>query len=70
MALKLASPPSDLMDLNETCELLRKSRPFVYMAIRSLGLPARRMGSRWMFSRSETEAWFRSRPGVNVPIAS
>jgi len=60
-------PPSDLMDLNGVCTHLGKSRPWVYRAIASMGLPARRMGSRWAFSKSELEAWFKALPGVNLP---
>lgn len=63
-------PPTDLMDLNAVCSRLTKSRPWVYMAIRDMGLPARRMGSRWVFSKDEIDAWVKALPGVNLPNAS
>lgn len=62
-------PAFDLMNLNETCLHLRKSRTWLYRALLSMGLPARRMGGRWAFSRAEVDEWFKSLPGVNLPIA-
>ena len=63
------SPISDLLDLNATCAKLGKSRPWVYRAVREMGLPARRMGKRWVFSNTEVDAWFKALPGVNLPEA-
>lgn len=62
-------PPRDLMSLNELCSHLRKSRSWVYRALSEVGLPAHRMGGRWTFSKAEVDAWFKSLPGVNLPIA-
>lgn len=61
---------SDLMDLNALCAYLGKCRPFIYKAMREEGLPARRMGSRWTFSKSEVDDWFKSLPGVNLSNAN
>lgn len=58
---------SDLRDFNAQCKALGKSRAFVYKAIRELGLPAIRMGNRWMFSKAQTDAWLASLPGMNLP---
>ena len=69
MKQKPQLPLSDFMDLNAVCSKLNKSRPWVYMAIRDMGLPARRMGSRWVFSNAEVDAWFKGLPGVNLPTA-
>jgi len=70
MKLHVLPPPSDLMDLNTVCSILGKSRPWVYQAIREMGLPARRMGKRWIFSNSEVQAWFKALPGVNLTQVS
>ena len=66
---KVPTPPSDLMDYNAVCEKLKKSRPFIYHAMKELGLPAIRLGKRWMFSEAQTSNWLASLPGVNQPIA-
>lgn len=66
---KAPSPLLDLMDFNALCEKLQKSRPFIYHAMKELGLPAIRLGNRWMFSESQTDAWVASLPGVNQPTA-
>lgn len=64
------SIPSDLMDLPTVCAYLGKSRPFIYRAMRTQGLPAIRMGSRWNFSKAQVDAWIKALPGVNLPTAS
>lgn len=61
--------PSDLMDLNTLSVTIHKSRSWIYMAMKDLGLPAHRLGKRWTFSRAEVDEWFRALPGVNLPIA-
>jgi excisionase family DNA binding protein len=66
---EISTPPSDLMDVSTTCAFLGKSKPWLYRAMRTEGLPARRMGKRWTFSKSELEAWFKALPGVNLPMA-
>lgn len=62
--------PSDLMDMTTFSAYIRKSKPWIYRAMRTQGLPAIRMGSRWMFSKTQADAWVRSLPGVNLPTAS
>lgn len=62
-----ALPPSELMDLNTNCAYLNKSRSWVYKAINRMGLPAHRMGTRWVFSKPEVDDWIRALPGVNLP---
>lgn len=62
-------PPSDLMNFSDTCLYLKKSRTWLYRAMSTMGLPARRMGGRWTFSRAELDDWFRNLPGINLPIA-
>jgi len=62
-------PPSDLMNLSETCHYLKKSRTWLYRAMSTMGLPAHRLGKRWTFSRAEVDEWFRALPGINLPIA-
>ena len=61
---------SDLMDLTTTAAYLNRSRPWVYRAMREMGLPAIRMGKRWMTQKSRIDAWVASQPGVNLPTAS
>ena len=72
MAIKIlppALPQSDLMDLTETAAYLNRSRPWVYRAMREMGLPAIRMGKRWMTQKSRIDGWVSSQPGVNLPTA-
>lgn len=66
---KSMTPQSDLMDFNALCEKLNKSRPFIYYAMKDLGLPAIRLGKRWMFSEAQTDSWLASLPGVNQPTS-
>ena len=61
--------PRDLMTFVEVMKYLGKSRPFVYTLMARDGLPARRMGKSWVFSKAEVDAWIGSRPGVNLPTA-
>ncbi len=67
-------PVSDLMDLNSACNYIGGSsgpvsRCHLYKLMRKHGLPARRIASRWMFSKAEIDAWITSRPGINLPQA-
>jgi excisionase family DNA binding protein len=57
---------SGLLSFPEVMRYLGKSRPHIYTLMRKEGLPARRIGSRWMFERSAVDAWIKSRPGINV----
>ena len=63
-------PPSDLMDLSELSAYVRKSKPYLYRAMREQGLPGIRMGQRWMFSKIMVDQWIKALPGVNLPTAS
>lgn len=62
----LPIPPSDLMDFNQLCDYVGKSRPWVYDAMVNKGLPAHRLG-RWAFLKSEIDDWIKSIPGINLP---
>lgn len=67
--LTIVLSPSDLMDFKTNCAYLNKSRSWLYKAIGKMGLPAHRMGTRWVFRKSEVDAWIRTLPGVNLPNA-
>ena len=62
-------PPSDLMDITATAAYLNRSRPWIYHAMREMGLPAIRLGRRWMCQKSRVDGWLASQPGVNLPTA-
>ena len=62
-------PPSDMMNISATAAHLNRSRPWVYLAMREMGLPAIRMGKRWMTQRSKIDEWVASQPGVNLPTS-
>lgn len=67
--LNAAPAPSDLMDLKASCAYLNRSRSWVYRAMSRMGLPAHRMGTRWVFRRLEVDQWILTLPGVNLPKA-
>jgi len=70
--MHLPTPPPvarDLMDLPNLAAYLGKSKSTIYRLMAKEGLPARRIGSRWCFSRTEVDAWVVSQPGINVPKA-
>lgn len=58
----------DLLSLNRVCRKLGRSRAWVYMAMRDLGLPAIRLGSRWMFSNAMVDGWLASLASINTKI--
>ncbi len=62
-------PPSDLMNLTATGVYLNRSRPWLYHAMREMGLPAIRLGRRWMCQKTKIDGWLASQPGVNLPTA-
>ena len=63
-------PPFDLMRMKAAAAFLGWSVSSVYRAMANKGLPARRLGERWVFSRSELSAWVREQPGINLPTES
>ncbi len=63
-------PPSDLLRMKSAAAHLGFSVPTVYRAMAKRGLPARRLGGCWVFSRAELDAWVRNLPGINLPSAS
>ena len=60
----------DLMSFAQLAAYLQKTRPTIYTFMSKHGLPGRRIGDRWMFSKAEVDAWISSRPGVNLPSAN
>ena len=65
-----SAPPSDLMRMKSIATFLGCSVPTVYRAMAHKGLPARRLGGVWVFSKDEVESWVKSLPGINLPNAS
>lgn len=62
--------PTDLMRMKEAAAFVRRSIPSMYRDMAKRGLPARRLGGCWVFSRAELEAWVKGLPGINVQKAS
>ena len=67
-------PISDLLSVNGARTYLGGAngpiaRSFIYQLMQKHGLPARRIGSRWQFSRRELDSWIAAQPGVNLPQA-
>lgn len=52
-----ASEPAEVLTLDEVANLLRVEPADVVTAVDSNGLPGRRLGSEWRFSRSAVTAW-------------
>ena len=63
-------PASDLMRMKNVTTFLGLSASSIYRAMAKKGLPARRLGGCWVFSRAELAAWVKSLPGINLPNAS
>jgi len=61
---------SDLMRMKGAAEFLGCSVATIYRAMAKKGLPARRLGACWVFSRTELAAWIKALPGINLPSAS
>lgn len=64
------APADDLMRLKNAAAFLGFSVSSVYRAMAKKGLPARRLGGCWVFSRAELAAWVKTLPGINLPSAS
>ncbi|MBV8179206.1 MAG: helix-turn-helix domain-containing protein [Mycobacterium sp.] len=52
-----ASPPDDVLTVQETADLLRVDVEDVQTLITSGELPARRLGDQWRLSRTAVLAW-------------
>ena len=63
-------PPTDLMRMKIAAAFLGCSTATIYRAMAKKGLPARRLGGVWVFSRAELSAWVKTLPGINLPTAS
>jgi len=68
--LTMDLPAFDLMRIKAAAAFLGWSVSSVYRAMANRGLPARRLGERWVFSRSELYAWVKKQPGINLPTES
>ena len=55
---------AEVMTLDETCALLRVSRPTVFELVHRGKIPGRQVGSRWRFHRPSVVRWLQ---GVRDP---
>lgn len=56
---------AEVMTLDETCALLRVSRPTVFELVHRGKIPCRQVGSRWRFHRPTVVRWLQ---GLQGPI--
>jgi len=55
----VSAVPTDVLTIEEAAELLRCHPITIKRNADALGIPYRRLGSLWRFSRTELEAWMR-----------
>lgn len=53
--------PQKFLTTPEVAKILRVREPVVYSLIHNDGLPARRVGRRWLMDAAELDGWVRSR---------
>lgn len=49
------------LTVEEICEYLQVSKAPIYKWIEQRSMPAHRVGSRWMFQRTEIDTWIKDR---------
>jgi excisionase family DNA binding protein len=57
--------PSDRLNADEACELLNRTRSWLFKKTMERGIPFSKFGSRLVFSRRELQAWMESQ---TIPV--
>jgi excisionase family DNA binding protein len=54
-----------VLDFQDVADYLGCHRSHVYRLMKDAGLPAVRLGHRWVFLKDQVDAWLESKPAVN-----
>ena len=55
------------LTVEEICDYLQVTKDTVYKWIDQRNMPGHRMGRRWMFQRSEVDAWIKAGKAADGP---
>jgi excisionase family DNA binding protein len=58
---------SEILLRSDLQRLLKCSRTSIYHRVRDASLPSHKMGGKFVFYRSEIEAWLKKRPSTSPP---
>ena len=64
------NPSRRVAYLGQVAEYLQCSTLTIRRRIAHEGLPARRLGRRWIFDLDQVDGWLNRLPGANIPQAS
>lgn len=62
-----AAQAGDILTLEQAAELVKRHPKVLVRYIRTMGLPAQRIGRDWRFNRGDLLDWLRKQPTAKAP---